>query len=326
MKVPPKGTWICPECGGELEFQEGALSLSCASCAKTYAVERGVPLLVPSTVSRETEANVAQFGASWEIHDHMAEYHGRQFLDWIAPLNASDFCGKRVLEAGCGKGRHSRAVAAWNPEDLFCVDLSEAVFLTERNTRDFPNVFPLMADLGRLPFPEGFFDLVFCVGVLHHMEDPQAGLRSLWRVLKPGGTLCLWVYGREGNGWIVTLVDPVRKRITSRIPTKVLRPLVWPLAAFLYLLLKVLYLPARRLRLLERILPYASYLKYVAGFPFREIENIVLDHLCPPIAHYLTRETLEGWFGALGADSVSLRWHNRNSWNVVAKKAQAGEK
>ena len=45
----------------------------------------------------------------------------------------------------------------------------------------------------------------------------------------PGGRICAWVYGREGNGWIVCLVDPVRKRITSRLP----RPALWVLSTVL---------------------------------------------------------------------------------------------
>ena len=113
MKLPPKGTLICLECGKGLERLGEAMSLSCVSCSRSYPIEGGVPLLVPESVSGVTAKNVAQFGASWEIHDHMAEYHGRQFLDWIAPLEASDFHGKRVLEAGCGKGRHSRGLAGW---------------------------------------------------------------------------------------------------------------------------------------------------------------------------------------------------------------------
>ena len=72
-------------------------------------------------------------------------------------------------------------------------------------------------------------------------------------------------------------------------------------------------------------LPYAAYLGYISKFPFREIEHIVLDHLCPPIAHYLSRPVLEEWFSRLGPDQLAFRWHNRNSWNVVARKPGAGE-
>jgi SAM-dependent methyltransferase len=278
--------------------------------------------LVPLSVLKLTDRTVTQFGASWKIHDHLADYQKRQFLDWIAPMEASDFDGKNILEAGCGKGRHSRLLERFGPRRLFSVDLSDAVLLAAHNTRDHEDVFCLRGDLLRIPLADASMDLVMCIGVLHHLEDPQAGLRELWRVLKPGGKLGLWVYGREGNGWIVHLVDPLRKHITSRIPTRWLRPLLWPLTALLYLLLKLGYGPltAEGRRSLEW-LPYSAYLGYISKFPFREIEHIVLDHLCPPIAFYLSKGMLESWLEPLGASPVTFRWHNCNSWTVVARKA-----
>lgn len=297
--------------------------MACAACGRSYPFVDGVLELARDEEARGEEAaqTVRQFGDSWHLHAHVAEYHERQFLDWISPLTPADFAGKAVLEAGCGKGRHTRTVSGWGPAHLFAVDLSRAVYLAAANTQQAPQTHAVRADLLDLPFPDGRFDAVFCVGVLHHLADPEAGLRGLWRILKPGGTLCLWVYAREGNGWVVRLVDPLRRGITSRIPTRLLRILTWPLAVFLYLLLKTLYRPASgHGKRLPGWLPYATYLVYISRFPFREVEHIVLDHLCPPIAHYLRRETLEGWLNALHCQELRMRWHNRNSWNAVAVK------
>ena len=93
------------------------------------------------------------------------------------------------------------------------------------------------------------------------------------------------------------------------------------MTAVLYATLKVLYAPltARGRRRIPW-LPYSAYLGYIASLPFREIEHIVLDHLCPPIAYYLSRDTLEMWFAPLAPSRLRFRWHNRNSWNVVALK------
>jgi len=321
-KEIPEGWLLCPSCGGETTREDEGGGVRCDACGNSYPFQNGV-LRMASGGGGDDSAGVRtvrQFGASWEVHDHMAAYYENQFLDWIAPLQREGFRGKDVLEAGCGKGRHSRIVGSWGPRSLWSIDLSSAIDLAAQNSRTLPSVHCVQADLLNLPFPNGSFDLVFCVGVLHHLPDPQAGLRELWRTLKPGGTLCLWVYGREGNGWIVRLVDPVRRGLTSRLPTRVLRPLLWPLSGFLYLLLKILYAPARSRPRLARRLPYFSYLSYISAFPFREVEHIVLDHLCPPIAHYLPRGRIEEWFAGLDAGEVALRWHNRNSWNVVAEK------
>lgn len=316
----PSNLLACPACKVALS-REGDSGLVCPSCGQKHEWAKGVADFSGQPIALETSYTVEQFGASWAIHKDIEDFYERQFLDWIEPLKPNDFNGKMVLEAGCGKGRHSRLVASWQPAALYSVDLSEAVFLAETNTREFANVTCVKANLLELPFPENSFDVVFCVGVLHHLSDPLAGLKELWRVLKPGGTLCLWVYAREGNGWVVWLVDPLRKGITSRIPTKILRPLIRPISAFLYCILKVLYNPITNAgKRSARFLPYSNYLGYISKFPFREIDSIVLDHLCPPIAYYLSRGTLEEWLGKLGVTDASFRWHNRNSWNIVAKK------
>jgi SAM-dependent methyltransferase len=317
----PTGWLVCPSCRAELSI--GNEALYCPACKARYPIRDGVIEIAQceDTVGDKAAKTVRQFGSSWQIHSHVDEYHEKQILDWISPLRAEDFHGKSVLEAGCGKGRHSRTVAKWGPKVLFSVDLSSAVYLAARNTEAYSNAFCIKADLLNLPFANEKFDLIFCVGVLHHLADPRAGLKEMWSRLKPGGTLCLWVYAREGNGWVVWLVDPIRKGFTSRIPTRLLRPIVWPLSAFLFMVLKTIYAPlTRKGERTVNFLPYSAYLGYISKFPFREIDSIVLDHLCPPIAYYLKKETLQKWLDGLGAKDVRFRWHNKNSWNVVATK------
>jgi SAM-dependent methyltransferase len=323
MSLPDLDHLRCPDCRGKLQASptESAPAF-CPRCHRDFVLDRGVLDLAPASVEPLTGKTVEQFGASWQIHPHLASYQEKQLQDWMTPLPLEALSGKTVLEAGCGKGRHSIVMAEKGPEHLYAVDLSDAVLLAADYTAELENTACIRANLLKLPFGDGTMDVVVCVGVLHHLEDPQAGLSELWRVLKPGGTLCLWVYGREGNGWIVHILDPIRTGVTSRIPTPVLRPLIKPLAGFLYLLLKGLYGPStgwgKRTR---RWLPYSSYLGYISKFPYREIEHIILDHLCPPIAYYLSRPTLENWFERLGGAEAAYRWHNKNSWNVVARKS-----
>ncbi len=50
------------------------------------------------------------------------------------------------------------------------------------------------ANLFALPFASERFDRLFCVGVLHHLPEPQGALDELARVLKRSGTLVIGVY------------------------------------------------------------------------------------------------------------------------------------
>ena len=62
------------------------------------------------------------------------------------------------------------------------------------------------------------FDLVFSIGVIHHLEYPEQALAQMVRAVKPGGRVLIWVYGRENNRWLVTVLDPLRRMLLSRLP------------------------------------------------------------------------------------------------------------
>ncbi|MFD2170571.1 class I SAM-dependent methyltransferase [Tumebacillus lipolyticus] len=101
----------------------------------------------------------------------------------------------RVLEAGCGTGPLLRELARQRPMwrltgvDLSCGSLSLGCMAAaaERCGIDF-----LQLDLRKLPFADGSFDLVYTRDVLDHLEDREATLAELERVLHPDGVLILF--------------------------------------------------------------------------------------------------------------------------------------
>src|SRR5262249_39641102 len=311
---------ICPACGNGLSLNisehEGPEiitgELDCTQCHDRFPIFNGVPRFADpggNDLQRETAEN---FGAQWLEFDRIEQHHEKQFLDWIAPVTPDFMRGKTVIEGGCGKGRHTRAVAEWGAREIIGVDLSNAVDAAYRNTRDLPNVHIIQADIYRLPLKPAF-DYAFSVGVLHHLPDPRAGFASLVKYLKPGGAISAWVYGRENNEWIVHFINPLREHVTSRLPMRLLYALSYLPAAILYALLKLIYAPLGGTKL-SRFLFYADYLGYIAKFPFREIHNIVHDHLTAPVAFYISRDEFEQWFKAAETERTEIHWHNRNSW------------
>lgn len=180
------------------------------------------------------------FATSWNNLPAGSVYTREQYADWMAPLTEADIRARDVLELGCGNGSLLLHTAAWKPRRLVGVDLGSSVETANANLQrtGFINAKVMQADLTR--FESDGFDLVYCIGVLHHLQQPETGFTAVLRNVRPSGRFHCWVYAREGNGLVVALVEPIRK-IASRLPwwfTKYL--IATPLAVPFYLYAKAL--------------------------------------------------------------------------------------
>jgi SAM-dependent methyltransferase len=314
--------WLaCPRCLGALaliralpeadDIREG--ELACLACGTRYPIERGIPRLLPRILAAEAMATAERFGYEWTRFAEIRPEYEAQMLGWMAPVGREAFAGQRVLDAGCGKGRHLRLAAAFGAKEVVGIDLGPAVDAAAQNTADLDNVHVVQGDLTRPPFRPATVDLIYSIGVLHHLPEPEAGFRALTPLLVPGGRFIAWLYAREGNGWVLALVDPAR-RLTSRLPLPLVSGLAWLVTVPLWIALRLFYAPARTRPRLARALPYSSYLADLVPFPFREVHSIAFDQLLAPVAHYLGRARVERCFAEGGLTLESLRWHHANSW------------
>src|SRR3990170_1656150 len=271
----------CPTCHAPLRLEaretapDGHVmigSLACAgACGARFPIARGVPRLIPGTVAAAATETAGRFGVEWKIFDHMSSYQEDWFRAWLAPVGPEDFRGKTVLEAGCGKGRHTVVAAGWGGKEIVALDLGEAVDVAFDHTRLMPNAHVVQGDLLHAPVPR-CFDLAFSIGVLHHLPEPRAGFDAVRARVKPGGRIAIWVYGLEKNEWIVRWVNPVREKVTARMPHQLLYWLSLPPSAALAAALALYLRPGLAARL-----PYPAYLRRMATLPLREVHGIVYD-------------------------------------------------
>ncbi|TNE39990.1 MAG: class I SAM-dependent methyltransferase [Alphaproteobacteria bacterium] len=114
-------------------------------------------------------------------------------------LNLSD--GQRVLDLGCGEGRHLHAMYFKAKVHAVGVDLgfddvrkTREGFETYPDTEGEPNRFSLsVGNALALPFADDTFDVVVCSEVLEHIPDYQQAVKEITRILKPGGKLAVSV-------------------------------------------------------------------------------------------------------------------------------------
>ncbi|MEK7116484.1 MAG: methyltransferase domain-containing protein [Patescibacteria group bacterium] len=308
----------CPECRGAFsltadsdtapdEILEGTLACAC----RTYPIVRGVPRLLPRSVDPRNWETAFRFGEEWNQFSMMTDEYEKQFLSWIEPVRPEHFRDKTVLDVGCGKGRHVLQAQRFGAKTVVGVDLSHAVDAAFRNVGRLPGVHIIQADVYNLPLTPAF-DYAYSIGVLHHTPDPARSFQCMVNKVAPGGSVSAWVYGREGNGWIIYLLNPIR-RITSFLPVPVTKTIAFVLTVILYAVLKIIYLPLASSRF-KKWLPYGEYLCSISCYSFREIFCIVLDHLIPEIAFYIREEEFRKWFASAHLrDAVITRRYN-NSW------------
>lgn len=288
-------TFACPNCGGSALRADGN-ELRCESCDRTFPVVGGIPRFVETApgqsaqVQRVFDFEHRRYRDSWhtQFHPRLVD----QFLGECA-LPAEFFDGKRALDAGCGSGRWTYALAELGA-NVIGVDLtaggpeSAHAVLGER-----PNVEFAQADLFALPFRSEAFDFVMSWGVLHHTRDTRAAFQRLVPLVKPGGTLFVMVYeagsklreaGTNALRWLMRrLSDEQRYRACRLLVIRSL--LLWrALSPFLI----VTYLPSDSKR-------------DMATEQFG-----LFDAYSPRWNHLHTDDEVVGWFEGAGFEDVTV--------------------
>lgn len=116
----------------------------------------------------------------------------------------------RILDAGCGTGVGTEYLVHLNPQaSVVGIDLSGGALEVarercRRSGADRVTFYHMsLCDAAQL---DGEFDLINCVGVLHHLPDPIRGIQSLAAKLAPGGLMHIFVYAELGR-WEIQLMQ-----------------------------------------------------------------------------------------------------------------------
>ena len=287
-------------------------SLSCGS--HTFPVVGGIPRLLPGDLMRlfagagvgDLRARTYRsFGFEWSAFRQQLESYERNFRWYTEPLAGMRVAGLRVLDAGCGMGRHTYHFLKAGAR-VMALDASPAVEVAAANGAGHEAVF-VQADLLKLPVAPGSFDLVCCLGVLHHIEDTLGGLRSLVSAARPGGRVLVFLYHDGGASRLrreLLRLVAVSRRVTTRLPLPVLRVLTLGLSLGLWgawvAPLKLAARTGSRARVSD--LPLGQYVDY----PFRVLWNDQFDRFSAPLEKRYSRADVEGLMAAAGLVEVQV--------------------
>lgn len=134
-----------------------------------------------------------------EIKNGYYEYGSPNLFGPLLWPERKDLDGLKVLIAGCGTNQAAYNGLVMPKSTITAIDLSITSLQHSKHLIEKHNIKNVtlkqmsLLEVGKLGEK---FDLIICCGVLHHLDDPDAGLRALGEVLKEDGVMNLMLYGR----------------------------------------------------------------------------------------------------------------------------------
>ncbi len=280
------------------------------------------------TTNAPRDASTAQaFSTSWNNLPAGSVYTPEQYADWMLPLTEGDIRGRDVLELGCGNASLLVHTANWRPSRLVGVDLGDSVVSARMNMAKstFMDWEIVKDDLTE--FSSAGFDVVYCIGVLHHLKSPQQGFDSVVGNTRAGGRFHCWVYAKEGNGLVRLVVEPVR-RVACHLPwwfTKYLvaTPMVAPYFLYAKALKWITSDGSNRLSKILKATPLYDYSIWISKRGFAFFRHVAFDQLVTPQTAYVSRREIETWMSqntAVDPGSIYVLARNGNSWKFGGRR------
>jgi SAM-dependent methyltransferase len=261
---------------------------------------------------------ISDFGDQWSKYVTNDGFYASQelFLDIVGPLlTLSELKDKKILDIGSGTGRIAIMLLNAGVKHVTAIEPSDAFKILTDNLNRISNIYPDSFSLIKCAgdeIPETLrVDYAFSIGVLHHIPDPDAVVRSVFTTLNKGGRFIIWVYGKENNSMYLNFIQPIRI-ITTKLPHILLAILV----QILYVILLCYGLLCR-----WTSLPLKSYIVniYLKMSPNKR-KLIIYDQLNPAYSKYYSKDEAKNLLQRNGFKNIKTFHRWGYSWSVIGEK------
>ncbi|MBC7451886.1 MAG: class I SAM-dependent methyltransferase [Cytophagales bacterium] len=266
---------------------------------------------------------VESFGEEWTAFSSFNEQEikdtGDNYFDILPEILLNS--ESNALDVGCGTGRWSYYLSD-KIGFIECIDPSKAVFSAAHLLKEKHNIRITNASVDNIPFKDASFDLVFSLGVLHHVPDTAEAIKKCVQKIKPNGFILLYLYyNLENRGaffkglfhlsnsirWVVSKLPSIFKRIVCDV-----------LAVLFYLPFTLLCKALLKLNVSSRIIDKIP-LSWYADKSFHIIRNDSLDRFGTPLEQRFSKQQIRTML--MGAGCVDLVFGEKAPfWRVVARK------
>jgi 2-polyprenyl-3-methyl-5-hydroxy-6-metoxy-1,4-benzoquinol methylase/cytochrome c-type biogenesis protein CcmH/NrfG len=205
------------------------LHCTVANVAEERKLRSGIGV-IGSIADKISQAVRAQYEENpypcWLSFDRMPPVSAAEWIQREVPglQTSGEFpATARILVAGCGTGVETLGLATQiMGSQVTAIDLSlSSLAYGQRmaNQLGVANVEFRQADILKLTELPERFDIVYCVGVLMTISDPEAGLRALLPIMRPGGLLKLGLYSKRARGAVNIAREIIRQRQLPATPS-----------------------------------------------------------------------------------------------------------
>lgn len=291
---------------------------------QAFVVKNGIPR--SKKLFSQAQAQTSEtFGFKWKKVDtfdspaslaRMREWLVERYGDlskasWLSEHGETPL----LIDAGCGAGMSGlELLGPLVPRLRYLgVDVSEAVDVARARfqERGLEAGF-LQADISELPLPRESVDLIFSEGVLHHTNSTEGALKSLAKLLKPGGRFLFYVYKKKGR--LREFTDDYVRDVLQPLPPEQAWKLMEPLTQLGISLgelnaeidipqpIDLLGIPAGRINVQRLFYWHVAKTFYRPDLTFDEMNHINFDWYAPANAQRQSIEQVRTWCADAGLE------------------------
>lgn len=278
----------CPRCQEKLNGSSN--SVTCKNCQTSYSVVDGLPVILSQAFLGEISQGKRDFGLQWEwqnvgkferdtIYGKTQNEELNDFLKIFNIKSPEELTGKKILDAGCGSGRLTKALGQYATEAIVVgIDLSSSAKIAFDKCKNLENTYIIQCDLLNTPFKNNFFDYVWSEGVIHHTQSSKDSFIKLSSLVSKSGKLYVWVYPKY-------ILTPYGLARALMIFSYLLHP------KYLYALSFAYAIPTR---IIFWILNKSGI--YKNNYKMKTFIFKYFDSLSPRFQHYHSKKEVNSWF------------------------------
>lgn len=258
------------------------------------------------------EKTIRDFGRQHQAYSASDGYYVSTDIlsDVVGPMmDVAEFAGRDILDLGSGTGRWLRVFHKLGARSITAVEPSPAIEVSRKNTAGIDNI--TFHNVTGDQLPDGPYDFIYSYGVIHHIPEPDPVIKRAFKVLKPGGRLVIWLYGRENNGLYLAFMHLLRI-ITVPLPDRGLDMVSGAMTPMVRAY-------SRLCRLLP--LPLRGYMReFIDKVDDYTVKHVIYDQLDPHYAKYYRRSEAIELVEKAGFVNIRVYHREKYSWTVVATK------